>query len=235
MSVPELEGPRFKQLNLSTLRKTSAEVLGFEPQGRKIREAHAEVMAELDRRRHELPYVCGRCNSSLDGEMSKCWACGSVIQDEAEDAPRMTTEEVESRAGKLGIDPGEKGEEELRAEVEAAEKRKRNRRGDLGGMEAERLNEQLTEAMGDGWRKDRTKLYISYFDPSGQKRIGVYNRGLQVQFSVNDGVLDHFENLEFLDKDARRRRHTGRTNYIYVGDVSREALEVALFVLRKYS
>jgi hypothetical protein len=235
MTTPELEGPRFKLLNLNALKKHCGEVLDFEPKKRTIRGAYEEVLEELTRRKHETPYVCGYCNAQIDGEMERCWACGSVIDDDEED-PKMTDAEVSTRAKKLGIDP--EGEpEEVKAAVEAAERsrREKTRDADLSGIEAERINEKLTEQMPDGWRKSKANQYTSYWDPNGKRRIAVFTRGLNVHFSVDDGLLDGLEHLEYLDPEERKRRHAGRTNYLFTGEIAREAVEICAKVMGHYS
>lgn len=234
MKTPELEGPKFNLLKLADLKANCEAMLGFTPEKRKIRAAYEEVIKALEERGHELPYICGHCNSPIDGEMEKCWACGVVLDDEED--PTVQSDEVEARARKLGIDPDGKDREELTAEVEAAEKAKRakTRDANLFCIEADRINEKLGELLPDGWRVKRSGQYNSYYDGNGNRRIAVFHRGLNVHFSVEDGVLDGVKHLEFLDAEERKRRHAGRTNYMFTGEISKDALEICATVMKRY-
>ena len=106
---------------------------------------------------------------------------------------------------------------------------------DLSGIEAQRLNELMTAELPDGWRKSKARQYYSYFDPSGVRRIAVFHRGLRICFTVDDGLLDDFDDLEFLDAAERKRRHFGRANYQFLGDVAKNALEICRRVFKRYS
>lgn len=233
MNTPEVN---WKKLEISTLRAATEEVLSFSPASKVLRDAYAEVVREMDSRGIETPFVCGNCNAPIDETSAKCWACGSVIDDEPGDTePEIVLEEVLERAKKLKIDVDGKTPEEIVGLIEAVERKKREaKRSDLAGIESKHLNEKLTEMMGDGWRKKRTTQYLAYFDPAGVRRIGVYHRGLSVHFSVDDGDLAGFAGIEYYDAAERKRRHYGRTNYVYKGDVTKEALAACCVVVDKY-
>lgn len=239
-TVPE-KGPRWKVLSLQTLKESTKEVLGLEVAERTVRGAYEEVMGKLTGR--ELEYVCGRCNAPIDGEMKLCWACGAAISEDGEEEPEMKLEEIQARAKALGIaitaNNTRKTKEVLTKEVEAAETRRRtaaSRGADVHGIEAQKLNEALTEAMPDGWTKTVSKQFTSYWDPDHVRRIIVMFRGLRVHFGVEDGFFGEKlpEGCEFLDAEERRRRHFGRDNYVYRGDVAKEALQLSAKVFKKY-
>lgn len=238
-AVPE-KGPRWKLISLPSLKESAKDVLGIEPQERTVRAAYEELLGKLQGR--ELAYVCGRCSSPIDGEMRRCWACGAVISDGEED-PEMKLEEIQSRAKSLGISiydgKNRKNKETLSAEIEAIEKRRRetNRDVDLRGIEAQKLNEALTEAMPDGWKKNVGKQFTSYLDPDHTRRFLVMFRGLRVHFSVDDGFFPDPlpEGCQFLDAETRHKKHFGRDNYIYTGDISKVVLAMAKKVFSKYA
>jgi hypothetical protein len=241
------KGPRWKVLSLQTLRESAHGILGLDVTERTVRGAYEEVLRKLEGR--ELDYVCGRCNAPLDDKMTRCWACGAVISDDEEE-PEMKLEEVQTRARSLGIalvkDGNRKNKDELLKEVEAAEHRRRlaaARGADVHGLEAQKLNEALTVKVGlpDGWTKSVSKQFTSYWDADHVRRISVALTGFRVCFCVPDAFFgeekDHPEGLNFYDQAERKRRHYGRDNYIYRGDVSKVALQLAekVFSLGKRS
>ncbi len=101
-------------------------------------------------------------------------------------------------------------------------------------FESKRLNEQITEAMPDGWTKKSLNQYMAYFDPGRTRRIAIFHRGLRIQFSVDDGFLDGFPDLVFLDSKERLAKHMGRVNYEYVGDTASYAHDLCLRVMKEY-
>ncbi len=105
----------------------------------------------------------------------------------------------------------------------------------MAQAEFQQLNERLTELMPDGWTKHPVRNFVSYWDALNVKRIVVKRRGLHVFFAVEDGQLDGTPNLAFLDQEERRRRHFGRDNYLYVGDVTKEVLSVCQKVFDLYA
>lgn len=238
-SIPELDGVKFDRLNLTTLRASCGEVLKFEPTGRKLREAYEEVLGFLNERAwgswRALEYLCAYCRSPIDDEMEKCWACGSVFGDEKESS--MESTELEERARKLGVDTEGKSEEELTTEIEEAETLRRLNLKDanLSTLESKRLNERLSEELPDRWRKKVSNQFVGYHDPSGIRRVGVFHRGLKLVFTVEDGMLDDFDDLEYLDDSERRRLHYGRSNYVFRGDVSEDALKICRHIFSRYS
>lgn len=234
-SIPELDGVKFDRLNLTTLRASCGDVLKFEPTGRKLREAYEEVLGFLNTSWKALEYLCAHCRSPIDDEMEKCWACGSVFGKEED--PPIEGVELEERARKLGVDSEGKSEEELVTSIEEAESERRSSLNDanLSTMESKHLNERLTEELPDRWRKKVTKMYTGYYDPNKVRRIAVGHRGLKLEFIVTDGYLDDFDDLEYLDEPERRRRHCGRSNYFFRGDVSEDALKICRRVFSRYS
>lgn len=231
-TVPE-RGPRWKILSLQTLKNAAKEVLGYEVGARTVRGAYEEVLAHLEGR--TLEYVCGRCGAPIDDKMPNCWACAGAISDEED--PEMKESEVKSRAKSLGIQVSGKTAKELKREIEAAEAKRRSsaRSTDVRGMEAQKINEALTEAMPDGWSKRVVKQFTTYWDGT-HKRIGVLCHGLRINFSVEDGLFgeDLPEGLEFLSAEERKRRHFGRDNYVYRGDVAKVALSLCAKVFKRY-
>lgn len=236
MTTPELNEVEWKKLKLKTLVDSTSDVFEFKPRAKTIKEAFAEVVAELAARGVETPFVCGNCNAPIDEDSPKCWACGASLSDEQEEEePEISPDELVARATKLKIDVDGKTPEEIAGLIEAVERRKReSKRADMTGMEAKALNEKATELMGDGWRKKETGQYTGYWDPSGACRFCVFKRGLVVHFRVADGDLEGFKGVEFYDKEERRRRHYGRTNYAYVGDITKEAIAAIASVVEKY-
>lgn len=234
-SIPELEGVKFDRLNLATLKTSCGEVLKFEPVGRKLREVYEEVLEFLNGNWTKLEYLCAYCRSPIDDNMEKCWACGSVFGEEEESS--MENAELEERARKLGVDPEGKSEKELMTVIEEAETVRRSNLKDanLSTLESKRLNERLSEELPDRWRKKVTKMYTGYYDPNEVRRIAVAHRGMKLEFIVTDGLLDDFDDLEYLDESERRRRHCGRSNYFFHGDVSEDAIKICRRVFSRYS
>ena len=239
VSTPGIDGPKWKLMNLAGLSESTKEVLKFKASKRTLKGAYEEVLAYLRGRNVELPYNCGRCNAPIDAEMGQCWACGSAFSDSTgEGEPEISFTELKERAKRLGIEVKGKDPATLVGEIEAAEARRRAsskaRDADLVGIEAVQLNLKLVELMGDRWRPRVSNQYTTYSDPNGVRRIAVITKGLVVHFSVDDGFLDGINGLVFLTKEDRRKRHYGRTNYIYNGDISKDVLEICKKVLRHY-
>ena len=237
-ALPE-KGPRWKVLSLQSLKESAKEVLGLEIAERTVRGAYEEALSKLTGR--ELDYVCGRCNAPIDDKMNRCWACGAVISDGEED-PEMKLEEIQTRAKALGIPITASGtrktKDVLLKEVEAAETRRRNVRStDVHGIEAQKMNEVLTGKMPDGWTKTVSKQFTSYWDAEHVRRFIVLFRGLRVHFAVDDGFFPDPlpEGCEFLNVEERRKRHFGRDNYVYRGDVAKDVIEMAEKVFKKYA
>jgi hypothetical protein len=223
----------FKKFKLNDLKKNSESVLGFTPKNRKLKFAYNEVILFLEEKK--LDYACGNCKSPIDDKMSRCWACGDVL-DEAED-PEMEVKEIERRAKKLGINTKKMELVDIITEIEKRESKiiANRRDSDLFCIEAKRINEKLGEILPDGWRITKSAQYNSYFDANGKRRIAVFHRGLNVHFSVDDGLLDTVENLEYLDPVERKRRHAGRSNYFYNGEISKNVIEICSMVMKRYS
>jgi hypothetical protein len=229
--------PKWEVLTLPTLRRAALEVLGMKPKKRTLRTAYEEVLAELRGGDRDLTFTCQECGSLIDDVMLRCWACGLVFSDDvAAEEPEVADDELAVRAERLGIDPAGLDREALLKRIEDAETRARASKvdADLLLLESRRLNEQLTEAMPDGWTKKRSKQYVTYFDADGTRRIAVYHRGLRVQYSVEDGFLDGFSELQFYTKEERRAKHCGRVNYEYLGDAAKYAFDLAKRVFEKY-
>jgi len=234
MTTPEIEPPRWEEMNLATLRTACKEVLEFTPKKRTIKGAYQEVLDHLAGEKHDLPYLCGHCNAAIDGEMPRCWACGAEI-DDGDEEPEPTEETVQDRAAAAGVKSEGRSAADLEREVEKRESKNRaQNRVDLTGLESQRLNQLLTEAMPDGWRKSVSKQYIAYWDPAGARRLAVFNRGLAIHFTVEEGFLDGLKDVTHLDAEERKRRHFGRVNYLYVGDVAKDALAICKKVFRRY-
>lgn len=219
--------PNWTALNVRTLREAAKDVLGIKTSKRTMRTAYADIHGRLKGGVRELEFTCVNCNSLIDDKMPRCWACGLIFNEESEDEPVVDAELVE-RAKKIGVDPEGKSREDLLEAIEEVETRTRKARQDVDllTIESARLNEQLTEAMPDGWSKKISKQYTSYFDGDRTRRIAIYHRGLRVQFSVDDGFLDGFAELEFFDADQRRAKHFGRVNYVYNGDTAKYAFDL---------
>lgn len=229
--------PNWDVLNVRTLRTSAKEVLEIVPKKRTLKAAYAEVYEALRAGERELAFTCQNCGSLIDDEMDKCWACGLVFREEGDDGEEELVDgEIAARAAKLGLDVSALSREEAieRIEAEETRRRKETKDVDLLTIESGKLNEQMTDAMPDGWRKKRSNQYTTYFDADGTRRVAVYHRGLRVQFSVEDGFLDGFADLTFLNKDERRQKHYGRVNYEYMGDTAKYALDLAKRVFEKY-
>lgn len=235
MTTPELEGPRFKVLNLKTLKDSCEKAFGWKPRARQLQTAHTEVLKKLEEEEHDLPYVCGKCQSPIDGDIEVCWACG-VVLDDTED-PQIDAEELQKRAKKVGVQVDGRDRNEVVEEVERKEKERRDktRQSDLSGIEADQINEKLAEHLPDGWTKKRNGQYTTYYDNNLVRRFAVFRRGLNVHFSVDDGFLDEIDGLEFHDAVERKRRHLGRSNYFYVGEIAKDVIAICLRVMRRYS
>lgn len=230
-----MQGPKWKLLAINTIRDVCQRLYGFNPTSRTIREVYQEVLEYLAGRGIATPYLCGRCNAAIDADSPECWACGAVIDtgDVADD--RMTYAELVERAKIVGVDSTGKTPEQLLTEIEAAETKKRElKKVNLVRMESKTLNERLKGMLPDGWSVGRAKLYTGYVDSMKVKRIAVLDRGLNVHFSVEEGFLDGLENVLYLDTEERKRRHFGRINYIYTGDLIKEVLVPIEMVFAKY-
>jgi hypothetical protein len=228
--------PKWEVLTLPTLRKAAREVLKVSPKRRTLKLAYAEVLAELKASDRELVFTCDVCGSMIDDELPRCWACGLVFTDEGVEEP-VADDELVVRAKRLGIDPTDLDRGDLLAKIEAAETRVRASKtdADLLRLESRKLNVEMTEHLPDGWRKKESKQYTSYFDGSGVRRIAVWHRGMKIDFSIDDGFLDGFPDVEFLDAEERKRRHAGRTNYAYIGDTYKTVLDLVKRVFGKYA
>ena len=228
--------PSWDALNVRTLRASAKEVLDVVPKKRTLKAAYAEVYAALRATDRELTFTCQNCGSLIDDEMDRCWACGLVFKEEGEAEEEVVDGELEERAKKLGLDVSALDREESIKRIEAEETRRRKEAKDVDllTIESGKLNEQMTEAMPDGWRKKRSKQYTTYFDADGTRRIAVYHRGLRVQYSVDDGFLDGFAELHFYTKEERRAKHCGRVNYEYLGDTAKYAFDLAKRVFEKH-
>jgi hypothetical protein len=226
--------PKWKELNVRTLRETAAEVLGIETEERTMKAAYRDLWEKAVAAGMN-GFECDTCDAPVDDSVARCWACGSVLDEEA---PEEEVVEVEllNRARKLGIETEGKDRVELLLEIERLETATRaaRRNVDLLTIESKRLNEQVTEAMPDGWTKKRTKLYVVYLDPGKKTRIVIFHNGLKIHFRVEEGFLDGFPDLMFFDADERRRRHYGRVNYEYTGDTASYALDLCKRVLGRY-
>lgn len=232
--TPELEALKVSLLNLSTLKRSTGEVFGFVPSSATIDAAIAEVISKLKTDQRELSFICGHCRAPIDGSITKCWACGSVIEDEVSDE-QMATEEIKRRAADLKINPNLEVAE-LLVRIEAAEQRKREKRNtvDLVNVESRRLNEIVTEAMPDGWSKVRRQQYTAYKDHTKSQRFCIFDRGLLIHFRVEDGLFSGHDEVEFLDEAERKRRHFGNANYLYHGDLAKEAEDLCRIVFGYY-
>lgn len=231
-----LPDPRFDLLSLARLRESAAVVLAFKPEARTIRAAHAECVEEMRRRGLALDFYCKGCHALLDEKMESCWACGAEIRDGLEE-PEMDDSELRRRAATLGVATEGRESEAVLRDLDRAETARATKVRDarLQELESARLNETLTAEMPDGWRKNRAQMYTSYWDPAGVRRIGVCDRGLSVLFNVDDGALDGVPNLKFYPKAERVRKHMGRSNYVFVGDVAKDALEVCRGLFKRFS
>ncbi len=233
-SIPELEEVKFDRLSLATLKRSCGEVVKFEPYARTLKEAYGEVLDFLGKSWKPLEYLCAYCRSPIDDAMEKCWACGSVFGEDED--PPMSESELAERARKLGLNPSGKSEEELISKIEELETERRNlKNSNLSRLESKHLNERLTEELPDRWTKKKSGQFVGYHDLSGVRRIAVFHRGLRLQFIVEDGLLDDFDDVEFYDASERRRLHFGRGNYEFKGDVSEDAVKICRRVFSRYS
>lgn len=236
MSKREFEGPRWKSLSLDVLRRSSKTILSREPAERTLKAAYREVLQALEASGAELRFRCGRCNSPVSAELPRCWACGAVLEEEVE-TDRMVEEEVKRRAQRLGIPTRDKMPEQLRGEVEAAEARRRTKvkDADLTRIEFRTLKARFIKEMPDGWfvKENVPSKYCSFRDHGGVGRIILFYRGLRVGFAT-DGEAEFLRDVPgmmFYDEAERKRRHFGRMEWVYQGDVSKEALDAALRVM----
>jgi hypothetical protein len=235
-TTPEIKPePKWEVLNLVTLKKAAAEILKVKPKKRTLKGAYAELLEVLRTTGRELTFTCQTCDSLIDDEMPRCWACGLVFTGESEE-DEVVDAELVARAKRLGIDPGELDRAALLKKIEEAETKARAARtdADLARLESKRLNVKITEDLPDGWRKKESKQYTSYFDSSGTRRIAIWHRGLRVDFSVDDGFYDGFPQIEFFDASERKKRHYGRTNYVYNGDTIKTTLDLVKRCFGKY-
>lgn len=234
-NVPATVEPKWASLNLATLKKAAKETLGLTPKKRTLKGAYAELEDGLRKTDRVLEYTCQECGSLLDAEMPRCWACGLVLNDDEEDE-KVVNSELISRAKRLGIASEGLERDDLLAKIEAAETKARSAKvdADLHRLESKRLNVEAVENMPDGWKKKELKHYITYFDSNGVRRIAILHRGLKVEFSVEDGILDGFPDVEFFGAEERRKRHHGRTNYIYSGDIYKTALDLVKRIFGEY-
>lgn len=234
----ELRGPKWSVLSLPALRRNAAEIAGLEaPKSRTLKAAFEEVREALRARGDDLSYACGRCNAPVGIDLPRCWACGATFDGDPE--PEITLAELRDRARRLGISTRGKDADALRTEIEAAEKRRieGRRSGDLGTLESTEIIANLTRLMPNGYRRKNNPRYTAFFEKGGRRRIGVKYRGLSVHFSVDDGFFDgekDVHGLVYLDAEERRRRHYGRTNYVYEGDLQRVAIRLAEKVFGAY-
>jgi hypothetical protein len=241
-TVPQTQPePAWDKLTLGKLRAQSISVLGITPAARTLKPAYWEVVGLLRGRGTALDFSCGNCRALIDAQVSACWACGADIDDGAAE-PEMELEELRRAVSAMklrGVDAAALDRAGLRAAYErgatARTADRSHRDAKLSELEADAINAELTEKMPDGWRKRRPQMYTSYWDPSGARRIAVFQRGLCVHFSVPDGELDKVPNLHFIDAAERKTRHAGRTNYEFTGDVSKDAVAVCLRVFKKHS
>jgi RNA polymerase subunit RPABC4/transcription elongation factor Spt4 len=227
--------PTWKVLTLPALKTSAKEVLGRTPKKRTIKGAYEELYVYLTKESgRDLSFTCQNCGSLIDDEMEKCWACGLVFSEDSEE--EVVDTELSARARRLGIDPEGKERDELLEAIEAAETkaRKAKENVDLLAIESQKLNEALIEAMPDGWRPSRVKQFTAYFDPQGVKRIGVYHRGLKIDFLVDEKFFDGFPDVSYFSPEERKKRHFGRVNYQYNGDMANQAIELVKRVFSKY-
>jgi RNA polymerase subunit RPABC4/transcription elongation factor Spt4 len=227
--------PNWSALNIRTLREASKEVLGLESTKRTMKSAYGEIREKLLKMDRELLFTCQNCDSLIDDKMDRCWACGLAFKDEVEEETVVEAEVVE-RARKLGIEVEGKDRANLLKEIEGVEGKTRDARRsvDLLTLESQRLNEQITEEMPDGWSKKTSKQYTAYFDSDRTRRVAIFHRGLKCHFSVDDGFLDGFPDLAFFDEESRRAKHFGRANYEYAGDMAKYAFDLFKRILKKY-
>lgn len=229
--------PNWPALNIRTLRESAKAVLGVDASKRTMKAAYAEVYKQLKASGRELDYTCQNCESLIDDQMERCWACGLVFNDRPDaEEEEVVDAELVARAKKFGIETDGLSRDDLLARIEETETKTRaaRRNVDFLTLESQKLNEKVTEAMPDGWTKNISKQYTAYFDPGMNRRVAVFNRGLKVHFSVEDGFLDGFPDLNFFTKEQRRAKHFGRTNYEYAGDTAKYALDLCLRVMCQY-
>lgn len=226
--------PKWSELNVRTLKGSAKEVLGFETDKRTMKTVYADLHGRLKETERELVFTCQNCHSLIDDDMERCWACGLIFTEGSEEP--VVDDELVERAKKLGIDVDGKDRAGLLSAIEDLETRTREARKnvDLLTLESKRLNDQITEAMPDGWSKKVSRQYTAYFDVDRVRRIAIFNRGMKVCFSVEDEMLDGFADLVFFDREARRAKHYGRTNYEYGGDIAQYALDLCKRVMKKY-
>jgi hypothetical protein len=235
-SIEPKPEPNWAALNIRTLRESARDVLGIESERRTMKTAYAEIYERLRETDRELVYTCQNCNSLIDDQMERCWACGLVFRDDDAQEEKVVDVEVVERARKLGIDVEGKDRDELVKAIEDLEMKTREARRsvDLLVLESKQLNDAVTAAMPDGWSKKVSKQYTAYFDADRTRRLGIFHRGLRVQFSVDEGFLDGFPDLTYYSPDDRRAKHYGRVNYEYQGDTSKFALDLCQRVMKRY-
>lgn len=228
--------PKWGILTLPTLKKAVKEVLQVTLKKRTLKTAYVEALTALKESDRELTFTCQECGSLIDDKMQRCWACGLVFTEDGEEE-KVVDDELKVRAKRLGIDTAKiEDRADLLKMIEDAETKVRASKADadLLRLESKKLNVKMTEKLPDGWRKKESKQYTSYFDSSGTRRIAVWNRGLKVDFSVDDKFLDGFPNVEFFDADERKKCHYGRTNYSYAGDTFKTAFDLVKRTFGKY-
>lgn len=221
------------RLTLDRLLDSCESVLGRRPEERTITAAYHRakeffeaVAVDMER------YECGHCQAPTSVDLIRCWACGRSL----EFPTQLTFEQLKSRAKEIGVPDWDlMTEDRLRKSVSAVESRKRDQLDeDLICLDFKFLIYALESMLPDGWSKKQSKTGVSYYDRNRRRRLFVPVKGVAVQFSVTDGELDGVDGLEFHDKDERRGKHLGRSNYTYVGDIVSQVIDICRDVFERY-
>lgn len=229
MGTYEDHSPKFHLLTLNRLTKHVSDVLDYVVTSRTIRSAYDEVLQHMLSKGMHLIYSCEYCGALIDDKLKNCWACGTDIVDEVD-------EEYQQRlkyARKLGIEDIGFTYEELEKTIEFYEDLNRPIKHPKKHCDYLRLS--LIDLMPDGWTVNETIHYYQFRDREPLRRIIIWKKAFNLGFSVDDGFLDNVPNLLFLDKAERKRRHYGTTNYLYKGDVYKEAIDICKLVFRRYA
>lgn len=227
-----------RRLTIDVLRESCDVVLGWRPEsvliGEAYREAELTFRGRAKNKGWSVQFSCGNCGAPAVEEVGVCWACGLAFRREV--PPERVRPELERQARSLGVeDPDLMTPDELVRSVREAEERIRLRTDrDLLEWEARSLNAKLRQAVPDDWVVKEARTGTTYFDPGNRRRIFVPHRGISVLFSVRDGEMDGRNDLVFYEHAERQRRHLGRSNYQYEGDLSREVLEYCFEVVDLY-
>lgn len=221
-----LKEVKTNKLNLKGVRENSGLVAPNAPSGGTLRNLLEHVVGVFVDEGVQLPFYCSNCGVPVGYNHTECWACGESL--EVESAVAIGVSELRDRAKLLGVEGYEDMDFLDLAEcVELKELKKREQRSSRLNMtkeEAKYLRGRVAEILPKGWSINCNRQHVAYFDLDGVRRFAIFMRGIKVHFSVPDGFFGGIEDMEFLDREERVKRHYGRTNYTYEGEVSSRVL-----------